>query len=219
MPHASAEARKQYAQAYYKQHAEDIKRRVAACKNSLQVCQTCRTAFSAHTGDVNRGRAIYCSRECRPVWNSGILGRQPWMNTSGLNSHGEHKGIDTEFKVGCAGFTKKHSEATKRKISQNQQQGAEWSGFITPESKLERHRFAKTMRHLVFKRDGYRCVMCGAGGCLQVDHILSWSTNPELRFDLSNCRTLCNKCHYFMTFGREMPPNIKAWGHNLDMVA
>lgn len=27
--------------------------------------------------------------------------------------------------------------------------------------------------------------------------------------------TLCAKCHYKITFGREMPKTVKGWGHNL----
>lgn len=50
---------------------------------------------------------------------------------------------------------------------------------------------------------------------LQVDRIKSWSIYPDLRFDQNNCRTLCSKCHYKITYGREMPNDIKSWGHNL----
>ena len=38
--------------------------------------------------------------------------------------------------------------------------------------------------------------------------------NP-VRFDINNCRTLCAKCHYQITFGKLMPKSIQGWGHNL----
>ena len=72
------------------------------------------------------------------------------------------------------------------------------------------------MQKLIFERDGYKCQMCDSGGDLQVDHIASWAEFKELRFDPDNCRTLCAKCHYEITFKKPMPENIKTWGHNLE---
>jgi 5-methylcytosine-specific restriction endonuclease McrA len=51
-------------------------------------------------------------------------------------------------------------------------------------------------RMAVFQRDDFTCQMCGIrGGKLHADHILPWSTYRELRFELSNGRTLCIPCH------------------------
>jgi hypothetical protein len=50
---------------------------------------------------------------------------------------------------------------------------------------------------------------------LHVDHIQPWAEYVEGRFDMNNCRTLCVKCHYKITFGKEMPETIISWGHNL----
>lgn len=46
---------------------------------------------------------------------------------------------------------------------------------------------------LIYSRDGYRCLLCGAGRPLTVDHevaIVNGGTN-----DLSNLRTLCRPCN------------------------
>jgi 5-methylcytosine-specific restriction endonuclease McrA len=55
----------------------------------------------------------------------------------------------------------------------------------------------KQWRILVFKRDGYRCVICGdnKGGNLQADHIKDFALYPDLRLDVDNGRTLCKTCH------------------------
>ena len=51
-------------------------------------------------------------------------------------------------------------------------------------------------RTQVFSRDDYTCRGCGSrGGVLQADHIKPWSTHPELRYELTNGRTLCVSCH------------------------
>lgn len=89
-----------------------------------------------------------------------------------------------------------------------------WKGGITPINKTERARFKRTMQSQVFKRDNYKCVFCGKGGILQVDHIQPWAEYVEGRFDMNNCRTLCEKCHYKITFGKAMPVEVKRWGRN-----
>lgn len=50
-------------------------------------------------------------------------------------------------------------------------------------------------RKLVYKRDQYTCVACGATGKLNAHHIKSWVGHPDLRFDVDNGITLCNECH------------------------
>lgn len=90
-----------------------------------------------------------------------------------------------------------------------------WRGGTQTKDRMERIKFRKNMQKLVFERDQYRCVLCGSGGDLQVDHIQSWAEYVDLRFNINNCRTLCKKCHYFITFGKEMVNKDMPWGHNL----
>jgi hypothetical protein len=55
------------------------------------------------------------------------------------------------------------------------------------------------LRFEVLRRDGYRCLACGAspattpGVELQVDHVVPWSKGGES--ELSNLRTLCSACN------------------------
>ena len=55
------------------------------------------------------------------------------------------------------------------------------------------------MRFIVFKRDNFKCCICGASPAkdpsveLQVDHIIPWSKGGET--ELENLQTLCSKCN------------------------
>ena len=51
-------------------------------------------------------------------------------------------------------------------------------------------------RTAVFQRDDYTCQLCHKkGGKLNAHHIKSYAGHPQLRFEISNGVTLCEKCH------------------------
>jgi len=71
----------------------------------------------------------------------------------------------------------------------------------------------RKIRNLVVSRDNSICQICQSyTEYAQVDHIKKWSDYPELRFELSNCRTLCMPCHYYITYKRKLPEG-NFWGH------
>ncbi len=51
-------------------------------------------------------------------------------------------------------------------------------------------------REAIFERDNYTCQVCSIRGTyLEADHIKPWAYFPELRYELTNGRTLCRPCH------------------------
>lgn len=55
----------------------------------------------------------------------------------------------------------------------------------------------KQWRYDVFARDRFTCQKCGdsRGGNLQAHHIKSFAEYPELRLQIENGMTLCDRCH------------------------
>lgn len=81
-----------------------------------------------------------------------------------------------------------------------------WKGGVTAEhEKIRKSAEYKFWRGLVFQRDKHTCQICGKKQkydrdpnkriIIQADHIKPFSTYPDLRFEISNGRTLCYKCH------------------------
>lgn len=61
----------------------------------------------------------------------------------------------------------------------------------------------KKWREAVLGRDKHSCVQCGSREKLHCDHIKPWKYFPDLRYEISNGRTLCAECHWKTpTWGR-----------------
>lgn len=123
--------------------------------------------------------------------------------------------------IGGAHTGHKHSEETKKKMSENNwmknhrgELNPVWKGGLG----TERHRAMgqveyKAWRKAVFERDQYTCVDCGESKIyLHADHIVGWAKNKDLRFEVSNGKTLCYMCHYEKTFGKVNQEKALLWG-------
>lgn len=128
-----------------------------------------------------------------------------------------NKGIKTgivpksAFKKGCTSLNKGREcpKSVKERISlskigkpQLKQRGKlhwHWKGGTSQieDKKIRQSLEYKQWRRAVFQRDNYMCILGGKehGSKLRADHIKPFSLFPELRFILSNGRTLCEECH------------------------
>lgn len=165
-------------------------------------------------------KSRFCSRLCMQKVNPGGFksGQKAW-------NEGLKYGKETRLKISETQTGRIKSEVSKEKqrqrmlgrkitwadkISKSRRGQAtvwgdkhwNWRGGISSENHLIRNSFEmKVWRKTVFERDNYTCVICGARSgknatvILNADHIKPFAQYPELRFELSNGRTLCKPCH------------------------
>jgi 5-methylcytosine-specific restriction endonuclease McrA len=73
----------------------------------------------------------------------------------------------------------------------------------------------QSLRIQALRRDGFKCVQCGAHGRLEIDHIEAVRNAPDKAHDLANLQTLCAACHARKTRIEaglpEISPARKAW--------
>ncbi len=191
-------------------------------------CEICTTPKYFYRYQLNSQKHFFCSTKCGHIAQKG---KDTW-----ISKHAQ-KGIrlntgKTLFKKGFTPWNKglhtgikpwlgkKRPQETIEKIKKSRigittkENHPMWKGGITPFLEAERARFRKTIQKEVLKRDNYTCQLCGTrGGILHVDHIQSWDKYIELRFEMSNCRTLCQKCHYKITYGKPMTEKSIYWGN------
>src|SRR3990167_1885256 len=150
-------------------------------RRATRICLTCHNFFDVILARMN---AKYCSLRCK---------------------HQSQRKRLTKVCVVCGDVfeirpseNKKFSSCSKEtcrklnafgKSNPNYRNGKYLEPFV-------RGRKHKEWRGHVYKRDNYTCQMCGKkGGDLNADHIKPWAYFPELRYELSNGRTLCVFCH------------------------
>jgi len=69
-----------------------------------------------------------------------------------------------------------------------------WQAELDAERRsASRHQISRKLRMEILERDGFKCVLCGHGGLLQVDHKIARVNGGE---DVAeNLRTLCIDCN------------------------
>lgn len=180
----------------------------------VQVCPDCqheRTISYAQAYNIKKNK---CTKYCKPcAINLGIIK----VNTSkitNLNSENQKKATIGRTGIKRPSSSKSmsylnlfNSEVLNTEESKIKQRNAKlgkfgeksnrWDGGKTQDRRLAMSRDEyKQWRLSVFTRDNYTCTMCLVhGGKLQADHIKEWCNYPELRYELSNGRTLCEPCH------------------------
>ena len=124
----------------------------------------------------------------KPVINLHVTISYHYITPKGQKSYNKSCYLETDEIQEC------YNEAIERKEHEKT-------------AKYQREIMTPSLRYDVMKRDGFRCVLCGAeakdGIKLHVDHIIPVSKGGKT--EISNLRTLCDRCN--MGKGAKYDPN------------
>ncbi len=177
--------------------SEETKRRISESKkghkHSLETRQKMSKARMGNPGYWLGKKRPFPSEQWRKKKSESMKGTKLML--------GKHHSEATKRKIGLAhrgnkwGLGKVRSLETRLKTSGSNNWN--WKGGITTEiRKIRSSLEMQNWRKAVFQRDDYTCQICGQkGGLLHADHIKRFALFPELRFEVSNGRTLCYNCH------------------------
>lgn len=156
-------------------------------QNHINICIICKKDFRISKSRLWR---LTCSSECRAL-NSKKLTKKCVVCKKDFQVSFYRKNTAGCCSYGCLGIYH-HQRGTTAGIN-----NSNWKGGITSKNHLVRNSFEYIhWRKAVFERDSFTCQFCRIrGGQLQADHIKPFAYFPELRFELSNGRTLCKSCH------------------------
>lgn len=126
-------------------------------------------------------------------WNKGLKLGPAWNKGLPSPSKGVPRTKEVKEKISKA-------KTGKPRPDMKGENNWNWKGGKTKERELIRKSIQyKKWRYEVFKRDDFTCVFCHkkeeVSGKLNADHIKPFSIFPELRYIVSNGRTLCVDCH------------------------
>lgn len=156
---------------YKAYHSKDV---------NFYICEICGKKFKGAKYNANR----FCSRDCYNQYHS-IKNKErvcPVCGKTFLAKQSE----DIYCSLDCYN---KDRHAPKKEEHWN------WQGGISLINDKRDSTEYKEWRQAVYQRDNYKCVICGSKEKLNAHHIKSWKKYPELRYDISNGITYCEKCH------------------------
>lgn len=149
-------------------------------------CEQCKKFFNKSPCHIKRVKRHFCSKSCFDEAQIKRITKKCIF-------------CDTKFEIRPSMSNRYATcsslECRTKKKSKNH--NGNWRGGVTKSRKAAMStKEYKAWRKAVFERDSYTCVYCGIrGGELNADHIKPWAYFPELRYDVSNGRTLCLDCH------------------------
>lgn len=160
---------------------------------------------------ISRGRGWCYKHWCR--WRAhGTPEHIPWSKPSA------QKGVPKPHLVGENNAMNRPGIREKQKaMVRRGESHPSWMGGVThPYRVIRKSPEYTAWRTAVFVRDNYTCQQCslragqGKRVDLNADHIKPFALYPELRFELTNGRTLCVPCHRKTdTFGSKTSKLIK----------
>lgn len=173
-----------------------------------KVCLICENPFSVPFSHADKRRT--CSPKCgaeykRQQYQKGNHGGHfkpghPRSNTGKTHFPKGHKPSELSLIRSRESFNEKYKG--KKRPERQGLNCPRWKGGITPINHAIRTSLdSVNWRRKVFERDNYTCQECGVRNgdgkthTLHAHHIKPFYKYPELRFEVSNGKTLCKDCH------------------------
>lgn len=188
-------------------------------------CLGCGSCYKKHYHESKKSYAErkFCSRQCANnakvgtklsdehkrkiglAWTGRKHSLESIAKMSGKNSYrwkgGKPKCVDCGSTMSNVYASRCVDCYKKFAVGEN---SSHWMGGITPKNlKIRNSKQMKDWRVAVFERDNYTCQICSqTGGSLNAHHVVPFSVNEDLRFDVENGQTLCSKCHTMVHSGK-----------------
>ena len=175
--------------------ANKINNKVSRYKNIVSkypkfcgLCQVCGNDIIAKNAGFDKKNRKFCSCHCKTISNNKT---RVWKESTRRITGERSRKLFTGKKL-----TPEQCEI--RRINNLGEKSHFWRGGLTDTNrKLRNSSFTKNWRNSVFERDNYTCADCKVRGKkLAAHHLINWSDDESLRFELSNGITLCWDCHY-----------------------
>ena len=149
----------------------------------IKECEICAKPIKAYGSLERRKTKRFCSRICRGKHQTkvGVVIRSCGVCSKEFRVSGSQKtkGFGKYCSERCMGISYR---TPTYKENKNEDIRKSWD-------------YTK-WRRAIYERDDYTCQDCGERGVrLETDHIKPFALYPELRFELTNGRTLCKPCH------------------------
>ena len=168
----------------------------------IRICLFCKREFEL---PLRNNTKKYCNHEC---YAKSLIGKklsQEIRDKISFWHRGRKKpGYKPTKNIGDLTRGKKWPEERRIKFAESKKGDKTnlWRGGIDKkEYKHYRNLQYRLWREKVFRRDNYTCQECGAHSekgkkvFLIPHHIKSYTHYPELRYVVSNGRTMCDECH------------------------
>ena len=164
-------------------------------------CEFCGKPVEKYNKELKRHKHHFCTHECYSKWKTNIRGQE----------HPLYKKKNTTcpqcgkvFEVHAYRLEERESVFCSKQChndwmyeNQRGENNPNWrGGRVKYPGRSDSVRDYRNLRETVFKRDGFKCKICGSATDLHIHHIKSWAEYPDLRYDPDNCITVCKECHY-----------------------